>query len=506
MVIKKSVQAYMTEFLVCDALVCADDGMRLFYVLPKIEIRNNFVRDRVNRLLLSVPYYRSRTRKGHKENILDIDNVGLKAFGEKGVLFFVGSNSRSSFISYPADKIIIDELDFCDQSNLELAEDRMKASPYRHRIDVSTPTRQDFGIDKLYNQSDKKAWFITCPECGCQQVLDFFVNVLRSSGDQEWELLDTEWDKAQDRDIRVFCRKCRKPIDRLAEGEWIAEFPDRSVSGYTISGLMSAERTVRSLFDAFNAALKDASKLQVFYNSDLGQAYTAAGQKLTPVILNQCIKAGLNYNMPSRGENTTMGVDVGQPLIHVWICDHPGDGPRRLIWAGTVREFEELHMIVALFGVKWAVVDEKPETRKAREFQEAIKSRCKVWLCRYPPTAQIEDLKINDEEETIISADRTQALDALVADFYNQVLLLPVNVESLEDGEVYRQLCAPTRVFNEGQGHYQWVNDGKPDHFFHAGGYERLASRLRTETDISERYAGPEQPKPQWFQHYREKQ
>lgn len=474
MVIKKCVQVGITTLLECDVLASADSGMRIMYILPKIDIRNTFVQDRMNRLLLTIPYYRNRMRQGVEDDVPEIDSVGLKAFGKIGVILFVGSNSKSSFIMFAADKVIVDERDFCEEANLDLAEDRMKHSPYRHRIDVSTPTREDEGIDRLYNESDQKRWFVTCEHCGHRQVLDFFTNVIREIGDREYELLDNNWTETEDRDLFLYCSKCKKPINRLSPGEWVAAYPDRGVSGYAISGLMSAERTVRSLWLSFLAGLQNESKMQVFMNSDLGLAYTAAGQKLTPALLNECIKAGLNYNMPSRSDETSAGVDVGHPLLHIQICDHPQEGKRRLVWAGTCRDFEELYTVFARFNTKWAVIDEKPETRKVREFQEGIKGRCKVWLCRYPGAPQSEPLRVN-EEDRIIVADRTQVLDAYVADVCNQAVLLPANAESLDNGEFYRQLCAPTRVFNEDRACYEWTEGSKADHYFHAGSYERIA-------------------------------
>jgi len=174
-----------------------------------------------------------------------------------------------------------------------------------------------------------------------------------------------------------------------------------------------------------------------------------------------------------------MGVDVGQPLLYVEICDHPKEGYRRVVWAGTVKEFEELHTIIAMFGVKWAVVDMFPETRKAQEFQEAMKGKCKVWLCRYPPAPQAEAIKV-DEERKIIVADRTQTMDDYVADIYNQKVLLPANAGTLVGGDFYRQLCAPTRIYEDPPGCYRWVEQGQADDFFHAGSYEKMACQFMT--------------------------
>jgi len=479
--------------LVCDTLARADDGLRVFYVLPTIELRNVFVRDRVDRPLLTIPYYRSRVKKDKKiESVIEIDNVGLKSFGENGLMLFVGSNSKVSFLAFPADKIIVDEFDKCHQDNLSLAEDRISASDYKHRIDVSTPTVEGFGIDELYGKSDRKKWLVACEHCKERQELNFFINVVREVGDREFELLDKEWKPEGNGDIRVFCKKCGKPMNRLAQGEWVAECPEQNLSGYAISQLFSSHLSVVEIFETFNDALLNESRLQRFYNSILGLAYTASGSKLTKAILDECVKAGGFYNLPSRAENTSMGVDVGS-VLNVLICDHPRENVRRLVFAGTVREFEELHTLVARFGVKSAVVDIDPETRKAKEFRDTV--NCDVWLCDYPSSPDPGEMSIDYEDRTI-KVDRTQSLDGFVADVLKQTLLLPANASSLDGGDFYGQLCASTRVFEEATGHYRWMEGSKADDYFHAGNYERIASQFLRDPELMELYRPTKKREP----------
>lgn len=496
-VIKKCVQVGISELLVCDTFARADHGLRVFYVLPTIELRNVFVRDRVDRPLLTVPYYRGRVRrnKGLKD-VVEVDNVGLKSFGEKGLMLFVGSNSKVSFLAFPADKIIVDEFDKCHQDNLSLAEDRIVASDYKHRIDVSTPTVEGKFIDELYGKSDRKRWLIQCEHCGERQELDFFVNVIRETGDREFELLDRDWKENTNGDVRVFCKKCGRSLNRLAEGEWVAEYPERSLSGYAVSQLFSLHLTVAKIVKTFEEALLNESLLQRFYNSILGLAYTASGSKLTKAILDECVKAGQNYNMPSRSEHTSMGVDVGT-LLHVIISDHPTENARRPVYIGTVRGFDELHTLISLYGVDDCVIDYEPERREAKRFQE--NANCRVWLCDYAPSSRIEEITIDHEKQMIV-ADRTQVLDGFVADVLGCRVLLPANAPSLVNGDFYAQLCAPTRVFEEATGQYRWVEGSKPDHFFHTGAYERLASRFigpPTADDLE----AQQQPRKQWFDH-----
>lgn len=498
-VIKKAVQVGISELLICDAFAHADMGLRVFYVLPTIDLRNTFVRDRIDRPLLTVPYYRHRTKPAKKEEaVFDVDNVGLKSFGENGLLFFVGSNSPVSFISFPADVGIVDELDKCleiqrkqTKNNLALIPDRMVASKHKFMREVSTPTIEGFGIDESYNRSDKKHWLIKCEHCGLAQKADFFTHIVRQSGDNVFELIDQDWTDGSAEDIGVFCKKCGKKINRLSQGEWVAEHPDRHVSGYAVSQLCSDHLTIAKIYDTFLKGLINEYKKQRFYNSILGQAYTSAGAKLSKAMLDECVKLGQFYNLPSKAEHTTMGVDVGN-VLHVYICDHQ-DKKRRLVYAGTVKDFDELHTLIARFGVDECVIDYEPERREAKRFQKD--ANCKVWLCDYSSGPQEVETKI-DYESCFIVADRTQVLDALVADFLSQTILLPANAPSLEGGDFYAQLCASTRVFDETSGQYRWVEGSKPDHFFHAGAYERLANDFFVEPEIAELYAQDKKKQP----------
>jgi len=502
----------ISELLICDAFACADMGLRVFYVLPTIDLRNTFVRDRIDRPLLTVPYYRHKTKPTKKEEaVFDVDNVGLKSFGENGLLFFVGSNSPISFISFPADVAFVDELDKClaiqrkqTKNNLTLIPDRMVASKYKFMREVSTPTIEGFGIDESYNQSDKKHWLIKCEHCGLHQEVDFFVHVVQQSGDNVFKLIDQDWTDGSAEDIGVFCKKCGKKIDRLSQGEWVAEHPGRGVSGYAISQLFSDHLTVAQIYRQFLEAQINESKKQRFYNSILGQAYTSTGAKISKALLDECVKLGQFYNLPSRAENATMGVDVGN-VLNVLIFDHPGDH-RRLVFAGTVRNFDDLHTLISRFGVQVACIDYEPERREARRFQGD--ANCDVWLCDYVSNPQNAEMQI-DYETKFLKADRTQVIDGFVGDITSQVLLLPANASTLEDGDFYAQLCSPTRVQDETTGLYSWVNS-KPDHFFHCGVYERLASLFFTNPNISELYEqispyGSKVQKRQWFSHFREK-
>jgi hypothetical protein len=494
MVIMKAMQVFITEFLLCDSLALADNGLSIFYVLPTESLRNIMVHERLDRLLLSVPYYKSQCSKELKkiEGIPETDSVGLKAFGSKGMMLFVGSNSKVPFLYFPADCIVIDEYDRCDQENIAMAPDRLMASDYKLKRFASAPTVEGFGIDEKYEQSDQRRWLVKCEHCGKWMGVDFFKSVVREVSDRRYVLIDQEWTEKAGRDIYTICPSCHKPFNRLAKGEWVASYPQRLVHGYgSISQMISHKSMVKEIYDEFVKALANEYKKQRFYNSVLGQAYTSTGAKLSRALLDGCIKAGQSYNMPSMAEHTTMGVDVGN-VMHVLISDHP-ESKRRPVFIGTVQSFDDLHALVSRYGVDMACIDYEPERREALRFQE--KAQCEVWVCDYSPHPQNTEEKI-DYDKRFIVADRTQVADAFVGDITTQVLLLPANAPTLEDGEFFNQLCAPTRVMDEDTGLYRWTAGSKPDHFFHAGIYERIASRFFSEPRVAPLYEEKRDPCP----------
>lgn len=483
--VKSSVQSGKSEWCICDALALADRGLRVFYALPTIDIRNNFVRDRVQRVLLQVPYYRQHSGKRlrKREDVADTDNVGLKSFGQTGVLLFVGSNSPVSFLSFPADCVTIDEIDSCHQKNIARAPDRLQASKHKLQRRVSTPTIEDWGIDFEVKRSDDNRWMVKCGACGEHQTPSWFDNVVIEISEGVFELRDPDWTENSAEDIRCYCRKCGQPIDRLGKGEWVARHPDRKKSGYSISQVFSGKTFLRDLWDAFQVALFDETKKQRFYNSLLGEAYTASGAKVSRSILDQCVNAGNKYLMPSRSDVTTMGVDVGK-VQNVVICERPENDWRRPVFIGTVPTLDEVHTLIAKFGVQVGVVDYDPENQKAREFQD--KANCEIWLCDYPPRPQQVPV-VEKVEDYFLVADRTQAMDALQSDLLGLKVHLPGNCATVDGGAFYEQMQSPTRLLDELTGMYRWVQGGKPDHYFHAMVYERLAGRFFVEPVQRER-------------------
>jgi hypothetical protein len=105
-VLQGSVQSFKSEFLIVDTLANAYSGMSVFFVLPKVEMRNTYVQNRINRVVGSVPLYKTIVGEGF------FDSVQIKQFG-RGIIKFVGSGSFSDMREYPSSCMAIVAITEC---------------------------------------------------------------------------------------------------------------------------------------------------------------------------------------------------------------------------------------------------------------------------------------------------------------------------------------------------------------------------------------------------------
>lgn len=470
--ITKSTQVGITEYLVINALMKSRVGRGVFYVLPTYNLVGRFVKNRVDRSIEFTPFYKSLKKEKFTKYS---ESVSLKHIGE-GSIAFVGSNASASFTEFPADDLIIDELDECDQENLAMAWERLSASKDKRVIKAGNPTIKDFGIDAEFNVSDKKQWRISCSSCGKWIQPDFFNHVVREVGAREYIILDDKWDRDMKRDINCVCDKCGKPYDRFGHGEWVREDRQSKISGYQISKMFSTNVRITELMDRFEKGLTDDSKLQRFYNGDLGQAYTASGSKITKEMLDDC---RADYLMPvGIKEACLMGIDVGTKLV-VRINQILPDGKLRAVFIGKVDHYEEIVALHKAYNVVCGVVDSQPEQRLAKKI-----CRLKGMFRAFYGDKKKETIDIKNR---IVHADRTSSLDEVKGIIISQHLILPKNASGLSPiiskigmSEYYYEMGNSTRVFDEKKNSYKWVEGALPDHYFHAENYCILARKILT--------------------------
>lgn len=328
----------------------------MLVVVPTLEVRKRWVRQRLDPLLSDTPVLRAivdakRSRdSGNSEDMKDFPG---------GILVLGGANSPASLSSMPIRYVICDEVDRFpwevgqEGDPLGLIDERTKTFPRRKVLLVSTPTvKGNSRIEAEYLKSDMRQHHVPCPHCGDFQVL------LWKHPDGRYGLTHLA---ATDRVVYT-CSECGAHIDEhhktamLARGQWVARHPERAGRGYQLSGLYSPLGlgfTWAELWQKWTEAHGDTANLKRFVNTTLAETWEEAGDSIEDIALI----ARLEHYPPSRPLLArTAFVDVQKDRLEMsvvdwgaaeesWLHDHliiPGDTAQQDVWDALEDELDGL--------------------------------------------------------------------------------------------------------------------------------------------------------------------
>lgn len=481
--IEKSVQCGISELLVVESHSRAVQGLTIFYVLPKYEIRNRFVNNRIHRLHRRVGYYANLVRAARVEG--GAHRTSLMHFG-KGAIAFVGSNVEDEFIEIPVDIVYVDEKDRCNQQNLLLVSDRLTASPYKIWREVSNPTIEGFGIDERYSSSTQGRWNIKCEACSKWFEPNFFEHMVREVAANLYEARDAEYEPYEN-EARLI-HSCGAPVNHLKKGEWIHEHANREWVGFRISKLFNKHVSFDELIRDWNAAVGHELKTQVFMNSNLGIPFSSKGARVHEHVLNEC-KRKYQYPVPLTRPKVprVMGVDVGE-VLHVILREFYNDAglrTQKLLLAVELNTFEELAQLIRAWQPRVVVIDAMPEIHEVSRLKKQFNN---MWASQF----QQGKLEMGrDRLSKIVKMDRTSILDFVRRGFDEQTLVLPETADTIPN--YYSQLQASTRVLeidenNLERSRFVWRHT-RPDHFFLAEAYCMQAVMMVPSSGVLDYYA-----------------
>lgn len=481
----KAVQTGISEWMVQVMFDAAGwRGRIVAYVLPNYKVRNRFVQGRIDGLLTGVAAYRDRCPGGPVgETQAGAANLALKRFG-RGALLFLGSETETDFVEFSADLLIVDELDACNQTNIALAHDRLRESPFPQRLFCGNPSMPRTGIARAYDDTDRRRWFHRCGGCGERQPLDFFRNVVERDDAGRW----APRDRRPPGRVRPVCRRCARPFEREAKGgAWVAERRHKR-RGYHMSRLDIISEDLGALVAEWKRAQGDPNLTQAFFNSVLGLPYEFEGARLTVEHLEAASRDQPETDRDGGdayvGQIVTAGVDVGA-VLHVMVSVVDRDAEGRPVRASrlvtTCRTFEEVADIFRRYRVDLAVVDAAPELHKAQELRDTFvdEGGTVVWLCRFHPTPRIGAQKYGirlDYQTQLVQCDRTGVFDASHEDIVSGRRSFPSDVWSVNGWS--DQMRAPVRVVDQERARIVWTEGSAADHFRCADVYDRLAADL----------------------------
>lgn len=444
--VRKAAQIGVSTIFILKCLYLLErQGYNIIYTLPTLmNDVMKFVPSKVDPII---------EKNGFK---LDKDSVTQKRIGN-GFWFFGGTFSEKEGIMTTADLLVHDEL---DRSNLEVVgtyKSRLGHSQYKRRWFFSNPSAPKRGVDEGWHRSDQKHWFIKC-SCG-------------EGNFGGWQYLD--WPINVDHKNKIYiCQHCRREItDEMRQnGQWVAKYPDRDISGYWVSQMMAPWIPCSSLIE------DELNELPAYFNNFvLGLPYIGADLTITRDILLR----NLSDAVPDTS-NCFVGVDVGQRL-------HIVAGNKEGILKVYTGDWSLLDKIMNIYNPRQVVIDAMPETTKAKEFRARYPGRVKLNYYK-PPTNRIpssqEVFDVNTKEQTV-STYRTEVLDKAIADFANGRIRIFMSANEplfigggIKKGESFVEHWESLYlVHDEEKDIKTWEHSG-PDHFAHATVYYWLARQI----------------------------
>jgi len=207
----------------------------LLAVQPTEELAKRNSRQRIDPLIEESPELRERVKPARSR---DAGNTMLSKEFAGGILIMTGANSAVGLRSTPARYLLLDEVDAYPASAEEegdpvsLAEARSLTFAHRRKaLLISTPTiRWLSRIEREFEASDQRRFFVPCPHCSHLQWLRF-------------ERL--RWEAGVPSSAVYHCEGCDQPIAEhhktamLEGGEWsaTATAADPTTVGYHLSAL-----------------------------------------------------------------------------------------------------------------------------------------------------------------------------------------------------------------------------------------------------------------------------
>jgi phage terminase large subunit GpA-like protein len=290
------------------------DPKPIMLVQPTIDNAKDYGKKRITPMIQSCPALRAVIKDPTSRRAGN--TLALKEF-PGGFLKLTGANSGAGLRSDPVPIVLFDEIDGYpldvegEGDPLEIGTRRTDVYADFKIVKGSTPAKPK-GISRIerdYEASDKRRFFVPCPFCGFLQVLWW-----RDPATKEYRLY-YELDGARRviRDSVAFvCAGCKQKISErfkrpmLNGGKWIAEFPDRSIVGFHLNALYSPWRdNWADLAEEWNQANHEGNpeKLKAFINLRLGETWEEQGD----VVEHADLKA--------REENYLAEVPVGVGVL-----------------------------------------------------------------------------------------------------------------------------------------------------------------------------------------------
>jgi phage terminase large subunit GpA-like protein len=313
-------------------------------VAPTVELAKRNSKQRLDPLIEESEVLRERVKERRSR---DSGNTVLSKEFPGGVLILTGANSAVGLRSMPARYLFLDEVDGYpgdvegEGDPILLAERRSATFQRRKILLVSTPKTKGLSrIQREYEASDQRRYFVPCPHCHERQTL---------------ELENLRWPEGRPREAEYVCSHCGALIGErhktwmLEHGAWRPTAAgDGRTAGFHLSSLYSPVGwfSWADAAEMYEQAKKAPDLLKGFVNTVLGLPFEEEAEVPDWQRLYERREAYRIGIVPDRGLLLTAGVDVHKDRVEVevvawgrnkesWSVDYlviDGDTARPEVW------------------------------------------------------------------------------------------------------------------------------------------------------------------------------
>jgi len=432
------------------------------YIFPTDTAMREFVQSRFNVVIKRNPILRNIVK--------DTDTTYYKRVGE-GNLFLNGGTLTTpiegmqkesmSFRSKQIDSAKIDELDMFENANdvVESALTSMMNSLTKSVTAISNPSIPNYGIDKLFQESNQMFWYRQCRSCG-----------ELTCPDKEFpDLIDKKG---------CHCIKCGDLL--TYRGVWKPDYPDRNDlegtesknwEGYHISDLQNPNTKPYSIVEAFkDKSDANQEKVNKFY---LGLPFMPKTNALTLAEVYYCCGYQPEYERCT--DPTIMGVDVGSSSgFHVVIGIRTGKEEYQIFKVDKLESFEDAAVLGHRFNVRNCVCDMDPEATYAKKFQKDAGFR--VWLARYNTTNPVDEV-VWDYDNRLVKAYRNYIFDTSMQVVSDKRVKFPRRSTKID--KFARQYIVPVKIPDiRRPGNFKYFSPSPNDHYRNAMNYFLIAAKI----------------------------
>ena len=263
----------------------------VLYVEPTLDVVKKVSQQRITPMIEATPILAKLVSESRSRD--SANTIQMKEF-KGGLLIMTGANSAAGLRSMPVRFIFCDEVDEYpgdvegQGDPVSLAEKRSATFARRKILLTSTPTVRGVSrIEREYLASDRRKYFIPCPECGHMDFLQWSRGGWRGDEGAHHHMV---WSGRDTSSIRMACSSCGCLSDEatktamLGAGEWRSTLPEGSTwngktVGFHISSLYSPlgwKSWAECLAEFFDAK-DDPFKLKTWVNTVLGETWEDPG-------------------------------------------------------------------------------------------------------------------------------------------------------------------------------------------------------------------------------------